>query len=100
MKDRAFINPFTDFGFKRIFGQTIHRDLLIDFLNALLKGERTVVELSFNNPELQPEVESGKRVIFDVYCESDDGTEFIVVVSSLWTLRWTEVRSSGRMSLW
>lgn len=83
MKDRAFINPFTDFGFKRIFGQTIHRDLLIDFLNALLKGERTVVELSFNNPELQPEVESGKRVIFDVYCESDDGTEFIVEMQAL-----------------
>ena len=30
-----FINPFTDVGFKRIFGQEINKDLLIDFLNAL-----------------------------------------------------------------
>ncbi|MBM6670098.1 PD-(D/E)XK nuclease family transposase, partial [Phocaeicola coprophilus] len=29
-----FINPFTDMGFKRIFGQEINKDLLIDFLNA------------------------------------------------------------------
>lgn len=35
-----FINPFTDVGFKRIFGQEISKPLLIDFLNCLLKGER------------------------------------------------------------
>ena len=35
-----FINPFTDYGFKKIFGQEISKDLLIDFLNDLLKGER------------------------------------------------------------
>lgn len=28
-----FINPFTDVDFKRIFGQSVHKDLLIDFLN-------------------------------------------------------------------
>ena len=42
-----FINPFTDMGFKRIFGQEISKDLLIDFLNDLLEGERTIVELQF-----------------------------------------------------
>ena len=35
-----YINPFTDVGFKKIFGQEINKDLLIDFLNSLLKGER------------------------------------------------------------
>ena len=25
MKEREFINPFTDFGFKRIFGQEINQ---------------------------------------------------------------------------
>lgn len=33
-----FINPFTDVGFKLIFGQEINKDLLIDFLNSLLEG--------------------------------------------------------------
>ncbi|MBN2890882.1 MAG: PD-(D/E)XK nuclease family transposase, partial [Bacteroidales bacterium] len=31
-----FINPFTDFGFKKIFGEEANKDLLIDFLNELL----------------------------------------------------------------
>lgn len=35
-----FINPFTDWGFKKIFGQEITKDLLIDFLNGLLVDEK------------------------------------------------------------
>lgn len=34
-----FINPFTDVGFKRIFGQEISKPLILDFLNSLLNGE-------------------------------------------------------------
>lgn len=34
-----FINPFTDVGFKRIFGQEISKPLILDFLNSLLTGE-------------------------------------------------------------
>ena len=78
MKDREFINPFTDFGFKRIFGQEISKEILIDFLNLLLNGEQRIVSLSFKNPELQPDIKDKRRVVFDLYCESDNGTEFIV----------------------
>ena len=46
-----FINPFTDYGFKKIFGQEISKDLLIDFLNDLLKGERVITDLTFLNNE-------------------------------------------------
>ena len=53
-----FINPFTDIGFKRIFGQEINKDLLIDFLNALLKGERSVKDIRFLDKELLPEYEN------------------------------------------
>ena len=34
-----FINPFTDYGFKLIFGREVSKDLLIEFLNDLLEGE-------------------------------------------------------------
>ena len=78
MKEREFINPFTDFGFKRIFGQEINKDLTIDFLNLLLDGERHITDLTINNPEMQPETEAERLVVFDLYCESDDGTQFIV----------------------
>lgn len=39
-----FINPFTDYGLKKIFDQEISKDLLIDFLNDLLKGERVITD--------------------------------------------------------
>ncbi|MBR5350847.1 MAG: PD-(D/E)XK nuclease family transposase, partial [Prevotella sp.] len=44
---RKFINPFTDVGFKKIFGQEVNKDLLIDFLNNLLKGERVINDVRF-----------------------------------------------------
>ena len=46
-----YINPFTDVGFKRIFGQELSKPLLIDFLNNLLKGEKTIVDLRFLDKE-------------------------------------------------
>lgn len=73
-----FINPFTDVGFKRIFGQEMSKPLLIDFLNNLLVGERTIVDLSLLDKE-QPGVYQGDRsLIYDIYCETDTGDKIIV----------------------
>ena len=33
-----YINPFTDVGFKRIFGQELSKPLLLDFLNLQDSG--------------------------------------------------------------
>lgn len=35
-----YINPFTDYGFKRLFGEEPNKELLLDFLNELLKHEQ------------------------------------------------------------
>ncbi len=32
-----YINPYTDFGFKKLFGSELNKELLIGFLNALLE---------------------------------------------------------------
>ena len=50
-----FINPFTDYGFKKIFGQEVSKELLIEFLNDLLEGERVITDLTFLNNEQLPE---------------------------------------------
>lgn len=73
-----FLNPFTDVGFKKLFGQEVNKELLIEFLNDLLIGERQVRDISFMNKELVPESLPGRVVIFDILCRSSDGTCFIV----------------------
>ena len=66
-----FINPFTDWGFKRIFGQEINKDLLIQFLNDLLEGERRITDLRFMDKEQLPETKDQRGVVYDIFCETD-----------------------------
>ena len=73
-----FINPFTDVGFKRIFGQEVSKPLLIDFLNNLLEREHKIVDLHFLDKEQVAEVEEDRSLIYDVYCEAENGEKFIV----------------------
>lgn len=73
-----FINPFTDFGFHWIFGREVNKELLIEFLNDLLKGERHIVDITFQNPILQPETMEDRGVIFDIHCKDDQGGWFVV----------------------
>lgn len=74
-----YINPFTDFGFKRLFGEEPNKDLLIDFLNALLKEqEGLIVDLTYLKSEQLGRKEMDRRAIFDLYCENEKGEKFIV----------------------
>lgn len=73
-----FINPFTDVGFKKIFGQEVSKDLLIDFLNDLLVDEKEIKDIRFLDKELMPEYMGDRGVIYDIYCVTESGDEFIV----------------------
>lgn len=73
-----FINPFTDWGFKYLFGQEINKDCLINFLNGLLAGERHITDLTFRDKEQIAETRERKGMIFDIYCTTDTGEEIIV----------------------
>lgn len=73
-----FVNPFTDKGFKIVFGQEISKPLLIEFLNDLLDGERRIADISFMDKEILPEMLEGRTVIFDILCKEKNGTYFIV----------------------
>ena len=46
-----YINPHTDFGFKRLFGSEFNKELLISFLNALFRGEQDVKDVTYLNSE-------------------------------------------------
>ncbi len=73
-----YVNPFTDFGFKKIFGEEASKPLLIDFLNALLPQANRIVDLTFKNPEQLGLVDTDRKAIFDIYCENANGEKFIV----------------------
>jgi predicted transposase/invertase (TIGR01784 family) len=76
-----YINPFTDYGFKRLFGEEPNKDLLLDFLNELLKEEQgTITELSYLPNEKLPISFGDRRAIFDIYCTNEKGEQFIVEI--------------------
>ncbi len=81
MSDKSlgtYINPFTDFGFKKIFGSEESKPLLISFLNDLLPIENKIVSLEFKNIEKLGMLEEDRRAIFDIYCRDEKDQEFIV----------------------
>jgi predicted transposase/invertase (TIGR01784 family) len=74
-----YINPFTDYGFKRLFGEEPNKDLLLDFLNALLKEEQgEITNITYLKGEQLGANEVDRKAIFDLYCENEKGEKFIV----------------------
>jgi len=73
-----YINPYTDFGFKKLFGEEANKDLLVDFLNQLLPDKHQIKELSFQNAEQLHDVSVDRKAIFDIHCISKTGERFIV----------------------
>jgi len=73
-----YINPFTDFGFKKIFGEEASKPLLIDFLNSLLPEKNRIADLSFRNGEQLGTTEFDRKAIYDIYCKTESGERFIV----------------------
>ncbi len=74
-----YINPYTDFGFKKLFGTEMNKDLLISFLNALPSmGSRQIADVEYMNSEHLGDGYGDRRAVFDVYCKTADGGRFIV----------------------
>ena len=77
MKAR-FVNPYTDFRFKKIFGEEASKPLLIDFLNALLPERAKIIDLTFKSTEQPGLTDIDRNAIYNIYCENDRGEKFIV----------------------
>lgn len=77
LKDK-YINPLTDFGFKKLFGSEPNKELLIDFLNQLLPERHRIADLTYARNEHLPANELDRKAIFDLYCRAESGERFIV----------------------
>ena len=75
-----YINPFTDFGFKKIFGDPDDTELLRSLINDILgfEGKDKIETIIFKNGELLPDNPEDRKAILDLYCKDENGSEFIV----------------------
>ncbi|MCS6834120.1 MAG: Rpn family recombination-promoting nuclease/putative transposase [Flammeovirgaceae bacterium] len=77
LKDK-YVNPLTDFGFKKLFGSEPNKMLLIDFLNQVLPPKHRIKELKYAQNEHLGKTDLDRKAIFDLYCISEEGERFIV----------------------
>ena len=77
IRDR-YVNPYTDFGFKLLFGTAMNKELLISFLNSLLHGREVIRDVTYLNAEHLGTQEYDRKAVFDVYCENEQGEKFLV----------------------
>ncbi|MBD2152896.1 Rpn family recombination-promoting nuclease/putative transposase [Pseudanabaena sp. FACHB-1277] len=66
-----YVNPFTSFGFKRLFGTESNKNILIDFLNVILPSHHQVKDLTYCSTGNTP-------LDLNLYCQSENGERLIV----------------------
>lgn len=74
---QTYVNPLSDWGFKRLFGTEMNKDLLLEFLRDLFP-ERDIRDIAYLKNEHQNLTERERDSVFDVMCVSADGTQFVV----------------------
>jgi len=72
-----YIDPFTDFGFKRLFAEEPNKDLLLDFLNCLITDQK-IKNLTYNRVDKLGLIVDSRKAVFDIFCENEKGEKFIV----------------------
>jgi len=80
-----FLDPTNDLVFKKIFGNEKKKEILISFLNSILrlKDERTIHDVILLNPTQAPRIKGAKESILDVRCYDQRGTNYIVEMQVL-----------------
>jgi predicted transposase/invertase (TIGR01784 family) len=79
-----FINPKTDFAFKKIFGSEGSETILRSFLNAMLyEGRPKIASLQIVDPYSIPRLEGMKDTYVDVRAVLEDGQHVIIEMQVL-----------------
>jgi predicted transposase/invertase (TIGR01784 family) len=79
-----FINPKTDYAFKKIFGSDQSQDILISFLNAIVyQGETVIVSLEIIDPYAPGRISGLKTTYFDVKALLNNGENVLIEMQAL-----------------
>ena len=73
-----YINPYTDYGFKLLFGSEPNKEFTLSFVNALLQGREVIKSLTLLPTEQLGDTKDDRRSVFDVYCENEQGEKIII----------------------
>ena len=78
-KKAKFIDPLSDWGFKKLFGTEANKEILLEFLRDLFPDKR-IEDIAYLNNENQGLSEADRKSVFDVVCRTVAGDRFIVEV--------------------
>lgn len=79
IKIGRYIDPLSDWGFKKLFGSEPNKDLLIDLLNVIIDDkEKHIESIEYSKTEYKGLTESERSAIFDISCRTESGERFIV----------------------
>lgn len=80
-----FLNPKTDFAFKKIFGSEESRDVLLSFLNALLglTHPDQLADVEILDPYLAPKISGMKDTYLDVRARDERGKQYVIEIQVL-----------------
>ncbi len=73
-----YINPYTDYGFKLLFGTEPNKDITLELINALLQGKEVIRSLTLLPPEELADLKDKYAHMFKVYCENEHGEKIII----------------------
>lgn len=73
-----YLDPTTDFGFKKLFGEEANKDIIMSFITDVLELEAPLLDLNFLDKEQLPEADDDRSGVFDLYCKDVEGNRFIV----------------------
>jgi predicted transposase/invertase (TIGR01784 family) len=80
----SFMDPFTDYGFKKLFGEESSKIYLIDFLNSVFSDFIPhISELTYSKNEHLGNKKIDRNAIFDLYCKSNTGESFIIELQKI-----------------
>ena len=109
MDSGRYINPYTDFGFKYLFGTEPNKEITLHLVNALLQGHETIKSLTLLPTEQLGDTKLDRRSVFDIYCENEKGEKIIIEMQKA-DQQWFKdrsvyyssfpIRSQGEKGLW
>ena len=73
-----YINPYTNYGFKLLFGTEPNKDITLELVNALLQGKEVIKSLTLLPTEQLGDTKDDRRSVFDIYCENENGEKIII----------------------